>query len=221
MRELIAFSTLQSGGGQYIPEYKFPSQLLPEGSFAANDAADEAAYISAFIDSAELENTTRICIDITGVLAPYLLFLLRALAHRGVSTVEVLYAEPGQYLESEETKFSGEDVRGVRQVYGFEGSHITNTSKDLLVVGAGYDHQLLKMIATAKEGARAIELFGMPALRADMYQQNILRASRAAASEDVLLKLMVLYWNSRSQFAQLRCEKFNLRLVPVVCFYRK
>ena len=163
-----------------LPEYGYNASDIPTGSHAPVGVADEAEFIRELIDSSGLTRSSRICIDITGLLAPYLLFLLRALVSHGIVNIEVVYAEPGQYLQSEETKFSGEDVRTVRQVYGFEGSHIADTAKDILILGAGYDHQLLKMVATAKEGARAIQLFGLPALRPDMYQQNILRANRAA-----------------------------------------
>jgi len=165
-----------------LPEYKFNSAEIPQGSYTHDIGTGEADYIAGFLDAAGLTPNSKLCIDITGLLAPYLLFLLRALAAKKIFNFEVLYAEPGKYLESEETKFSGEVVREVRQVYGFEGSHIPDTSGDLLVLGAGYDHQLLKMVAMSKEGARVVEIFGMPALRADMYQENILRASRASAA---------------------------------------
>lgn len=179
---LFAKANAQRKQWLVLPEYKYTAAELPPGSYTYDTRAGEADYIAGFLDGAGLTPNSKLCIDITGLLAPYLLFLLRALAAKGIVNFEVLYAEPGKYLEREETKFSGEIVREVRQVYGFEGSHIPDTSSDLLVLGAGYDHQLLKMVAMSKEGARVVEIFGMPALRADMYQENILRASRASAA---------------------------------------
>jgi hypothetical protein len=163
-----------------LPEYGFAATEIPSGSYAPAGAGDEAELITSFLDGQAISPSSTICIDITGFLAPYLLFLLRALANRGVGSFELLYSEPGKYLDSEETQFSSENVHSVRQVYGYEGTHTTDTSKDALIIGVGYDHQLLKIVASTKEGARAIQLFGLPALRPDMYQQNILRASRAA-----------------------------------------
>jgi len=176
------YDRIQARNKQWIilPEYGFAEREIPLGSFAPTDTRDEAELITRFLDASGFNESSSICIDITGFLAPYLLFLLRALAVRGISNVELLYAEPGRYLESEETQFSSENVRFVRQIYGYEGTHAPDTSKDVLILGVGYDHQLLKIVASSKEGARTIQLFGLPALRPDMYQQSILRASRAA-----------------------------------------
>jgi hypothetical protein len=163
-----------------LPEYGFSLGEIPAQSYVPAKTADEADFITGFLDALGIQPSSRICIDITGFLAPYLLFLLRALAARGITCLELLYSEPGSYLDSEETQFSSENVHSVRQVYGYEGPHSADTSKDILILGAGYDHQLLKIVASTKEGARTIQLFGLPALRPDMYQQNILRANRAA-----------------------------------------
>ena len=180
-RSRTLFGKISATSKKWIifPEYGFQQAECPADSFIGPSNTDEANFITSFLDGA-VTQSDRICVDITGFLAPYLLFLIRSLASRGITTLEMLYAEPGRYLKSEETAFSGEEVRSVRQVYGFEGAHVPDTSKDLLVVGAGYDHQLMKMVATTKEGARPIQIFGLPALQPDMYQQNILRASRAA-----------------------------------------
>jgi hypothetical protein len=163
-----------------LPEYSFAGSEVPSGAYWGNDGCDEAEFINTLLDSLSIGPGARICIDITGVIAPYVLFALRAILDRGVRQLELIYAEPKSYLRSEETKFSGEDVRIVRQVLGFEGSHTADTSNDVLILGAGYDHELLKVVAAAKEGARSIQFLGLPALQPDMYQQNVLRASRAA-----------------------------------------
>jgi hypothetical protein len=47
-------------------------------------------------------------------------------------------------------------------------------------LGAGYDHELIARVAESKEHARKLQIFGLPSLRADMYQENILRAHRAS-----------------------------------------
>jgi hypothetical protein len=181
-RGRILFDKIQATQKRWVilPEYGFSGGEIPAESYAPAHTSDEADLITGFLDTSGIQPSSRVCVDITGFLAPYLLFLLRALAARGIMSLELLYSEPGRYLDSEETQFSSENVHSVRQVYGYEGPHSADTSKDILILGAGYDHQLLKIVASTKEGARAIQLFGLPALRPDMYQQNILRASRAA-----------------------------------------
>jgi hypothetical protein len=165
-----------------LPEYGFADDITAEQAYTAADATTEAEYFSEFSNRYQITAQTRLAIDISGMLAPYLLFLLRKLAVMGVTTIDVFYSEPARYIHREETRFSGENLVQVRQVYGFQGAHSTDTNADLIIIGSGYDHQLLKAVAEAKEGCRAIQMFGLPALRPDMYQQNILRAMRASES---------------------------------------
>jgi len=49
-----------------------------------------------------------------------------------------------------------------------------------LIIGAGYDDALIAHTAESKENARKVQLLGLPSLRADMYQENVLRAQRAS-----------------------------------------
>ena len=70
----------------------------------------------------------------------------------------------------------------VRQVVGYEGQHVTDTSRDVLIIGAGYDDKLIAEVAEHKDQARKIQLFGLPSLRADMYQENVLRAHLAESA---------------------------------------
>lgn len=117
--------------------------------------------------------------DITGFIRPYLVFLLRWLAEHGVRHFDALYTEPVIYSHREKTRFSDEAVVEVRQIAGFEGTHVPDTSNDYLIIASGYDHQLIAQVAESKEFSRKIQLFGLPSLRADMYQENVLRADRA------------------------------------------
>ncbi len=125
----------------------------------------------------------RLCIDLTGFIHPNIMYLLLLLARRGVRKVECLYSEPVSYSKREDTSFAMGSVLRVRQVAGFEGSMNSDVSNDLLVIGAGYDEHLLSEVAQHKDHAKKVILLGFPSLRADMYQQNLLRISRA---EDVL-----------------------------------
>ena len=160
-------------------EYGFTSEQYPDGAFAPV-AGDEAEYVKAFWNASVGDVAGRtIGIDITGFIRPYLIFLLRWLAQSGVRRFDALYTEPVIYSKREQTRFSDEAVVEVRQIAGFEGTHNPDTSNDYLIIGAGYDHQLIAQVAENKEFSRKVQIFGLPSLRADMYQENVLRAYRA------------------------------------------
>jgi hypothetical protein len=162
-----------------FPEYGFTGKECPDGAFAAT-TRDEAEYVVAFWEQAigDLAGRT-ICVDTTGFIRPYLMFFLRWFAERGVRRFDAIYTEPVIYSKREQTRFSDEAVVEVRQVAGFEGNHNPDSSNDYLIIGAGYDHQLIAQVAENKEFSRKIQIFGLPSLRADMYQENVLRAYRA------------------------------------------
>ena len=162
-----------------FPEYGFTAGAYPDGAFVS-PVRDEAEYIRAFWDASIGDVAGRsICIDITGFIRPYLIFLLRWLAERQVARFDALYTEPAIYSKREQTRFSDEVVVEVRQIAGYEGTHSSDTSNDYLIIGAGYDHQLIAQVAENKEFSKKIQIFGLPSLRADMYQENVLRAYRA------------------------------------------
>jgi hypothetical protein len=161
------------------PEYGFTASDRPADAFAP-DIRNEAEYIKSFWDTFMKDwRGKTICIDITGFVRPYLIFMLRWLAEQGVQRFEALYTEPVIYSKREQTRFSDEAVVEVRQIAGFEGVHNPDTSNDYLIIGAGYDNQLIAQVAENKEFSRKIQIFGLPSLRADMYQENVLRAYRA------------------------------------------
>jgi hypothetical protein len=164
-------------------EYGLTEAELPKNEEVfRSDALNEADFIIAFFSEAGLEDVAdlRICVDITGFRRPHLMFLIKWLQRYGVTTVDVLYSEPVSYSKREATQFSKGSIDVVRQVAGFEGVASRDTSNDLLIVGAGYDDRLIAEVAEHKDKADKIQIFGLPSLRADMYQQNLLRAHRAA-----------------------------------------
>jgi hypothetical protein len=162
-----------------FPEYEFQPSEYPHGAFSTT-TRDEAEYIKQFWDTT-IGNATgkRLGIDITGFIRPYLVFLLRWLAERGIRRFDALYTEPVIYSKREQTRFSDEIVLEVRQIAGFEGTHNPDTSNDYLIIGAGYDHALIAQVAENKAFSKKIQIFGLPSLRADMYQENVLQAYRA------------------------------------------
>ncbi|WLB53803.1 hypothetical protein [Bradyrhizobium japonicum] len=165
-------------------EYGYTEQELPEGNCYVSDDRSEAAYISGLVSHVEGTtgrsiDTLSICVDITGFMRPHLVFLPFYLKTMGVKKYDVLYSEPKYYAKKEQTVFS-EGTIVVRQIEGFEGVNSTDQTNDFLVVGSGYDHRLIKAVAENKDKADKVQIFGLPSLRADMYQENVMRAGRAS-----------------------------------------
>jgi len=167
-----------------FPEYKYSASEYPtNGIVFAPPYENEADYVGEYLVRIGLDPAqSRICIDITGFIRPHLMLLMRALKSKGVRRFDALYSEPKIYQRKEKTAFASSPVSCVRQVAGYEGAHNADASNDLLILGAGYDHELIGHVAESKSGARIVQIFGFPSLGADMYQESILRASRAAES---------------------------------------
>ena len=165
-----------------FPEYRYESSQYPDSSCFNEPATDEASFITNFWHQLP-DNVVhpRICIDITGFIRPYLIFLVRWLQHQGIRKFDAIYAEPSQYIGQELTEFS-DVIREVRQVAGFEGTHSPDITHDVLIIGAGYEDNLISHVAENKAKASKIRLIGFPSLRADMYQENLLCVKRAEES---------------------------------------
>jgi hypothetical protein len=165
------------------PEYGYTPSEYPPGCVFVPPLGDEAEFWSFYFDNLGVSlSGARVCVDSTGFMRPHLMLLLQFLPRAGVPTFDVLYSEPGQYKKQEKTNFSLPPVVDVRPVLGFEGSHTTDTSRDLLIIGSGYDYPLISHAAEHKKSARKVQLLGFPSLRPDMFQENVLMAHRAAES---------------------------------------
>lgn len=174
-RVQVVFDKVKAGSKHWLvlPEYGYELKEMPEKAFHMPDIGNEALYISMFWD--KLINVTgkTICIDATGFLRPYLVFLLGWLMAKGVRLFDIIYSEPTHYVEGEKTTFSGPVVTEVRQIAGFEGVHSTDSTNDLLIINAGYEDNLVSQVAEYKNNCKKVLLLGFPSLRADMYQENI------------------------------------------------
>lgn len=162
-------------------EYHFASGDVPVGAFSS-DSESEDEFILQYFESCggvDAFKTAKICIDVTGFMRPHMLFLIRYLFENGVKKFDVLYTEPGQYSERDSTKFSSDDVDLVRQVAGYEGVNNHIEENDVLIVNAGYEDRRIAEVADEKEKARKIVIYGLPSLKADMYQQSVLRTRGA------------------------------------------
>jgi hypothetical protein len=166
-----------------FPEYGYDKTEYPSGEVFDGSSDDEATFIANFWKTLPRNaESLRICIDITGFIRPYLIYLVRWLVEKGVQRFDAIYSEPIKYDKRELTEFSGDIVKEVRQVEGCEGNHTTDITKDLLIIGVGYEDNLISHVAESKAKATKLQLIGFPSLRADMYQENILRVRRAEES---------------------------------------
>ena len=166
-------------------EYRFGASEIPSnGEVFHCDDSDEAIACRDLLEYSQVGegNGTSLCIDITGFVAPYLMFFLALLWRAGRKIVECVYSEPMSYLMREATAFSEGSVSEVREVAGFGGVMEPDLSSDWLVIAAGYDDRLISEVAQFKDSASKAIILGFPSSRADMYQQNLLRAHLAEDS---------------------------------------
>ena len=165
-----------------LPEYAYAETEFPTSGqiFNFKSGLSEADIIIDYFERAKIDDITnqKICIDITGFIRPHLVFLVVYLKRLGIKKVDFIYTDPNSYVKKEETDFSNNCI-DKRQIIGCEGTSVPDNSNDFLIIGAGYDYQRINDIAKFKNNTTKIHLFGFPSLQADMYQENILKASKA------------------------------------------
>jgi hypothetical protein len=186
------------------PEYDFGGEDLPESAKVLNHR-DEAEFWHQYFEEAgiaALPPTARLCVDSTGFMRPHLMLLLRLLRSCGFLKLDVLYADPKAYESGDKTTFTKGAVTEVRQVRGFEGTHGPDAgANDLLLIGAGYDDELIRRVAESKRAARKLEMFGLPSLQPHMYEENRLRAALAEEAVGPLSSRHLLFAPANDPFA--------------------
>lgn len=168
------------------PEYNFQAAELPQEPYFAPVATDESGFVREIfehLDGLGFEfGVSTLCVDITGMMRPHILFLTLYLSVKGQKKVNFIYSEPERYAEKERTSFSVGQISEVRSVHGYQGSPNQDSANDVLVIGMGYDHRMIKEVAEDQDKARKVQLYGLPPLRADMYQESVLRSRIVADS---------------------------------------
>lgn len=169
-----------------IPEYHYTPAEEPAGELILRtNSLNEADQIIDTIGSVlnEININSKICVDITGLMRPQILFILRYFKVNNIKMFDMIYTEPLHYTRKEDTDFTLADVSEVRQVSGFEGTHNVDMSrdgsKDVLFLGVGYDSHLMSRVSLDKDRARHLQLHSLPSLSADMYQESLIRLDRA------------------------------------------
>jgi hypothetical protein len=178
------FSTICAKDKLWIitPEYEYVKSEYPNENYLEGESFNEAELILGTIGKyLKDKNHLHICIDITGFMRPHIIFLVKYMKLNNISNYDLIYSEPSYYAKKSDTSFTESDVNKVRQISNFEGSHHINTANDVLIIGVGYDHNLVSRVILNKDQAHLIFLFGLPSLSADMYQESILRFNRVSA----------------------------------------
>jgi hypothetical protein len=172
-----------------FPEYKYVEDEYPKtgtGEYVVElSGKTESEIIHPYAKRVKAAAKNKhICVDITGFIRPHLMFFLKCLKREGIHKFDVIYTEPKWYKERELTKFSYK-VLDVRLVHGYEGIQELDDKNDLLIIGSGYDDQLIAAVANKKSSIRnKIQIFGLPPLSPAFYQENRLCAYRAEDVKD-------------------------------------
>lgn len=180
-RTKVLFTKVNSKNKYWIifPHYNIQEDI--ENCFIYPGYDEDNEDFISFINSLEINNSSSICIDITGFLRPHLIFFSILLQRKGITKIDYIYTEPKYYNNSEETAFSGIVSEKPRLVHGC-GSHMNNPNfeKDLLIINAGYDDKLISAISSDKAKINnKVLIIGFPSLQPDMYQENILKINKA------------------------------------------
>ena len=198
------FRKVQAHRKQWLvhQEYGFAAGEIPHGANALSNSFDPPDVLQFVRDRAAAISGKKVCVDATGFVRPHLLVLLRALRDVGLCSVDVLYSDPVRYVLDEETPFKTGPVVRVEQIPGYEGVHRgTGFEGELLVVGAGYDHDQIIRACEARRTSRKYLLTGLPSLQPHMYQESVLRIHRAHESIGNLPPRQQLYAPANQPFA--------------------
>jgi hypothetical protein len=166
-----------------LPEYNFGSEELENLEDKFNlfkfSTFDESEIFLEYFRNHIIPNIDKnIIFDITGFLRHHIVYFIRLCKQIGIKKVDFLYSEPIAYKNKENTKFS-RDFQYVRDIKGCGGSHSVDVSNDYLIIGSGYDYNMVLNIAKEKKKTKKVQILGFPSLQADMFQQNVLKAYQA------------------------------------------
>ena len=164
------------------PEYDYMAHELPHDDRIVKPTSErEATFVRELLDELALTSSVQMCIDITGFMGHTLLVLLRTLVLRVQGSFWLIYSDPVQYAEDENTTFSTA-IREVRQVDGYQGSHDpSRTGDDHMILGTGYDSSAMRAVNEHKRHAWRTDMLGLPSLQPAMYQENVLSVSELSS----------------------------------------
>lgn len=155
----------------------FPQQEYSktETLLYSNDNIREDLYIQQLFKDIPINRKTKICIDSTGFLIPHLIYLIGYLYKLGTSTIYIVYNEPEQYTNKENTIFS-KTIYAPTPIHGFEAVTGNIGVDEILIIETGFQADLIREVIRSKSKALGRHcLIGFPSLHADMYQHNLIQ----------------------------------------------
>lgn len=163
------------------PEYQYePIEYPDNGTIVCPNSTNEVRQVDSLLSVLPPPVGMSICIDITGFMRNTLAFLIAKLKHMGVTKILTLYSEPMYYVNQDLTTFSTSTTGFPRPIKGMAGSS-SSAGSDALLLGVGYDHELMGQVVDHKENATVHPIFSFPSLSPDMYQQSAIRSSNSGA----------------------------------------
>ena len=155
----------------------FPQQEYSktETQLYSNDNIREDLYIQQLFKDIPINRKTKICIDSTGFLIPHLIYLIGYLYQLGTTTIHIVYNEPEQYTNKENTIFS-KTIYVPTPIHGFEAVTGNIGVDEILIIETGFQADLIREVIRSKSKALGRHcLIGFPSLHADMYQHNLIQ----------------------------------------------
>lgn len=155
----------------------FPQQehRKAEIQLYSNDNTREDLYIQQLFKDIPIDRKTRICIDCTGFLIPHLIYIIGYLYKLGTKTIHIVYNEPEQYINKENTIFS-KTVYAPTPIHGFEAITSNIGVDEILIIETGFQSDLIREVIRSKSKAFGRHcLIGFPSMHADMYQHNLIQ----------------------------------------------
>lgn len=140
------------------------------------DSYEEDTYFESLLTNYQVTEKTKLCIDITGIIRPHLIYLIKLLYAQGLKKIDFLYSEPMHYERAENTSFTG--ITGAVEPVKWCNSENNEPSieNDLLIIATGYDDQLVQKVLQEKIRVKTkYHIIGFPSLQLDMYQESILK----------------------------------------------
>jgi len=101
-----------------FPEYNYGIHEYPHKDSFTFPTTNEADFIIDYLNNVRVFDGLRVCVDLTGFIRPYQMFLTSMLWHHGIKRFDAIYSEPTFYEQREKTKFSSGTGCQVRQVMG-------------------------------------------------------------------------------------------------------
>ncbi|WP_146086882.1 MULTISPECIES: hypothetical protein [unclassified Rathayibacter] len=183
-------------------EYGYRDAELPRSSWwVPPDGLSEIDVWEEFFQAHPIDANSKVAIDITGMMRQHLMVLPLVLKRAGLTKATFLYSDPVSYKSGQATTFTKGPVERVGVVPGYAGTHRPAfNARDCLIIGAGYDIDLVKAAAEDKRNADHYLVVGMPGLQAHMYQESIYRVSQVKEAINDLRNRSLLFAPANNPF---------------------